>query len=117
MNEPTPWVTSHELAQHFSIQAADALRRGAPEDAQKLFSIAADHESNALCETAPDKPRTRGIIAVSYVSLLFKAGRHEDAVREIDRLLCDDSLLLPPGPASQIQGLYLSLKALGHNEP
>lgn len=59
--------------------AEDCVRADRHKDARDWYSLAANAEQLAVTETPLSKWRTLGILAVSHVSLLYKAGRFADA--------------------------------------
>jgi hypothetical protein len=63
----------HRGAEVLSAAAADALAAGRSKEALELYAHAARAEDAALSEVAPNKTRTRSILALSVVSLLYKA--------------------------------------------
>lgn len=81
---------AHNQAQELSIAAELALRAGDRPKAHRLYSEAAELEREAFALLPADKPRSRGILAVSYAALLFKATKYERAEAEIYRLLASD---------------------------
>jgi hypothetical protein len=84
---------SHRQAEALAAEAAAALAHGRKSAASELYSKAATFERAALEETPVDKNRTRSILAVSVVSLLYKARRYEDAELEIFAHLASRRLL------------------------
>ena len=57
-----------------------------------MFGEAAELEARALAQIPEDKLRTRGILAVSYVALLYKAGELDKAERASYELLAGDKI-------------------------
>lgn len=80
-------MNSHAAAQELSARAELARRRGDIPAARDLYRQAAEIEQAALRTVPSEKPRTRGILAVSYAALLFKAAEYERAEAEICALL------------------------------
>jgi len=80
----------HQIAQELSARAELASLGGMRREAQDLYAQAADQELAALRLLPPDKPRSRGILAVSSAALLFKAGLYDRAETAICELLADD---------------------------
>lgn len=104
---------SHRLAEELASQASAARARGAAIEARALYLRAAEAEEIAVRGVSPDRERTKGILGVSLVALLYKArefGRaerwcfrllgdglpeaHERQVRELLRVVADERLLL-----------------------
>ncbi len=85
----------HRKAQKLAEKAALAVRSGHESRAITLFSNAAKMERIALSKMAPSSTRTKGILAVSMVSLLYKAKQYESAESAIFQLLGSRDLLLP----------------------
>lgn len=81
---------AHNQAQELSIAAELALRAGDRPEAYRLYAEAAELEREAFTQLPADKPRSRGILAVSYAALLFKAKEYERAEAEIYRILAGD---------------------------
>lgn len=76
----------HDEAQRMATEAAIAFQAGRRKDAIALFEEAAQLERLALAEVPSEKVRTRGILAVSYAALLYKAAlldRAEQAIYEM----------------------------------
>ncbi|MBM4777045.1 MAG: hypothetical protein GQE15_05015 [Archangiaceae bacterium] len=86
----------HQLAQDLSASAAAHLAKGERKKAHELFSKAADLEEKAFEAVPATRVRTRGILAVSAASLLYKARRLTDARRFLFKALASDEPLLPP---------------------
>lgn len=82
----------HRKAQEHSAGAELALARGDRQAAEKSYLLAAELEGLALQDVPADRPRSRGILAVSYVSLLFKAARYERAERAVCGLLAEGAV-------------------------
>lgn len=80
-------LSSHDQAQELSARAELAHRAGDRTVARHLFREAADLEAAALQALPSDKRRSRGILAVSYSALLFKAADYDRAESEICTLL------------------------------
>ncbi len=80
-------ITSpHYQAMILSLEAA-ALVKQDEIRAQELFAQAAELEKTALESIEPDKVRTKSIIAVSYVALLYKANKLTEAKTAAQELL------------------------------
>ena len=74
---------AHHEAQELAGQAAVLLREGRAQEARELYGRAAALEAQAVGDIASDSVRTRGILTVSHVSLLYKAGQYEEAERQV----------------------------------
>lgn len=72
---------AHREAQDLAAQAGLLLRASEGERARELFAHAADLERQALDRIPEGEDRTRGILAVGHVALLYKARRYDDAER------------------------------------
>jgi hypothetical protein len=68
------WIQWHQQSEKLASEASMAYRRNDLDGARSLYAQAADVEYKALQVLEAGKPRTRGITAVSAVSLWFKAG-------------------------------------------
>lgn len=55
--------------------------------ARELYAAAAEAEQNAFDRTPADRQRTRGVLAVSATSLLYKAQEHDESELAIFRFL------------------------------
>jgi len=77
--------SSHTHAERFAGDAELAARRGDIDEAIRLYQLAASWERKALATISVDQVRTRGILAISLASLLYKArewGEAEQAIYE-----------------------------------
>lgn len=83
---------AHDRSQELSSQASLLMQRGQVEEARQLYLQATSFESEALAQIAPEKPRTRGILAVSLVSQYYKATAYKDAEKTAYKLLSENSL-------------------------
>ena len=83
---------AHNQAQALAADASLALKQGDSVLAISLYKKAAELEGLALRQVGEDKPRTQGILSVSYAALLFKANELELAEQSCHRLLADDAL-------------------------
>lgn len=86
-------MESHRQAEELAAKAAAALAEGRKSTALELYSGAAVLERSAFEETPTGKSRTRSILAVSFVSLLYKARRFDEAELAIFSLLASQELL------------------------
>ena len=82
----------HRIAQEAAGAAEQALRAGDSAAARARYLDAAEHELRSASQIPRSQPRTRGILAVSSVSLLFKAAALERAERAAYNFLTDESL-------------------------
>jgi hypothetical protein len=78
---------AHQEAQILSAAAALAMEEGRIAEARTKYAEAAVFEERALRDVAPDKVRTRGILAVSHASILFKSGQIDATERACFRYL------------------------------
>jgi hypothetical protein len=83
-------TAEHQKAQELSARAELARRRGDLEEARDFYAQAAELELAGLQLVPPGKARSRGILAVSYAALLFKAGLYDRAESAICGLLAGD---------------------------
>jgi hypothetical protein len=98
---------THRSAQEMSMRAEALMRVGEPEEAGRLYMEAATKEQAAFEAIPDDKPRTRGILAVTWVALLYKAGAYKEADRAAHSVLAQHSI---PGPARlQIQDILQTI--------
>jgi hypothetical protein len=84
---------SHRQAEVLAAEAAAALASGRKLEAFELYSKAAALERAAFGETPEEKQRTRSILAVSFISLLYKARKYTEAELGIFALLASRQLL------------------------
>lgn len=82
----------HQQAQVLAASAELAKTRGDSEAARSLYARAADLELEGLRQLPQSEPRSRGILAVSYTSLLFKAGLYDRAEVALCGLLADSGI-------------------------
>lgn len=92
----------HQDAQELSSRAELALRAGNRAAAKGLYAEAAEMERIAFELLPRDRPRTRGILAVSYVALLFKAAEYDRVESAVCRIL---PTLLDPTFRDQLKEL------------
>jgi hypothetical protein len=86
------WDLHHSESERLAQAAQTALAAGDRQGAHDLYRRAAECEERALAELDPAKSRTRGITAVSALSLWLKGARHETVLHRGEELLRDDSL-------------------------
>ena len=94
---------AHREAEDLGSRAESLMSRGHEEEAIELYAQAAESEFAALSQVPFDNPRTRGILAVSHVSLLFKARLYREAISASKDFLSREEL--PPFAKSQIEEL------------
>lgn len=86
------WVELHSASESAAIEADRAFRAGDSSQAMLLYAKAAELEQQALAVVDATKARTRGITAVSAVSLWYKAVHYERAEQLAYSMLADPSL-------------------------
>jgi hypothetical protein len=86
------WVDHHKASEATAIEAEQKLRSGSAPDAARLYARAAELEQQALAELDSSKTRTRGITAVSAVSLWYKAAAYERAEQLAYAILADPAV-------------------------
>lgn len=94
---------AHRDAEALATQAAAALAEDRKDEALALYARAASSELEAFSCTPSDRTRTRNILAVSLVSLFYKARLYDDAERQIFGLLA--SREVAPWAESQLREL------------
>ncbi len=97
------WAEHHAKSEQLASAADDASRNGDVASAQNLYHAAANAEQAAFDALDASKNRTRGITAVSAVSLFYKAKDYGDAQTFAYRCLANAGL--PAFAVSQIQNL------------
>lgn len=93
----------HQQAQALAANAELAMARGDSETARALYARAADLEQEGFRRLPQTEPRSRGILAVSYASLLFKAGLYDRAEIALCGLLADPGI--PPAFRDELREL------------
>ena len=93
----------HSKAQELSSQAALLVQNGKMAEARKLFFQASKLESAAIQQTPDSQPRAKGILVISYVSMLFKARRYNYAQTVISVHLAQG--YLPPSARKALNDL------------
>ncbi len=86
------WADLHKTSQATAIEAEQAFRQGNTGLALRLYAKAAQLEQEALLALESTKTRTRGITAVSAVSLWYKARLYEQAEHLAHTTLADSFL-------------------------
>lgn len=85
----------HERAQALAAEAEMLLAKGKRREARTKYAEAAVYERKALALVDLEKYRTRGIIAVSAASLLYKAKELTEAEQLLYCFLADTTYLPP----------------------
>jgi hypothetical protein len=101
------WSDYHSRSEQFAQLAERTARAGNDSEAQRLYHLAADAERDAFEALEQNKTRTRGITAVSVVSLFYKAKDHE-AARSFANL-CLSQGRLPAFAIAQLGDILNSL--------
>jgi len=86
------WADLHRASEAAAIEAEEAFRKGDASQAALLYAKAAELEQQALGTVDPTKIRTRGITAVSAVSLWYKAVAYERAEQLAYSMLADPAI-------------------------
>lgn len=86
------WLHYHETAETLAAAAQIAAWRGETRKSQELYRQAAQAEAKALERTGRDKPRTKGITAVSAAALYLKAGEKAAALDLTKKCLATEEL-------------------------
>ncbi len=97
------WTEHHAESERLASAAEDASRNGDFAEATRLYVAAGKAEQAAFDSLEPSKKRTRGITAVSAVSLLYKAKDYEAA--QTFAYGCLAQAELPAFAALQIQNV------------
>jgi hypothetical protein len=84
---------AHRQSEELAAKAEAALTEGRKLEALELYAKAAISEQASFEETSPEKQRTKSILAVSLVSLLYKARQYDEAELKIFELLASRKLL------------------------
>src|SRR5688572_4730508 len=101
------WASSHEESERMAASAHLAVRQGDESRSQTLFQAAAQAEIAAFDALEPSKTRTRGITAVSALSLAYKGKNF--SVAESFAYKCLASGDLPDFAKQQIHSLLQSI--------
>jgi len=86
------WTDFHKASELAAIEAEQVFRGGNTSEATRLYVKAAELEEQALRDADSTKVRTRGITAVSAVSLWYKGSEYERAEQLAHSILADPSL-------------------------
>lgn len=77
----------HNQSQELAVEAGKLMAGGRRNEARPLYIMAAELEKLALDKVPADKVRTRGILGVSWIAMLYKAGAFAAAEKGILELL------------------------------
>jgi hypothetical protein len=102
----SPSIDAHRRAEVLMGRAERAARTGYASEAARLFYEAAECEARAFSYIPAERAKTRGLVAVSAVSLYLKAGIPATAVRLAQGYL--DTGGLPDFAAAQLAELLAS---------
>lgn len=83
------WDLYHSESEKLASQAEVLRLRGDHSSAADVYRRAAELEERALDALDPSRSRTRGITAVSALSLWHKAGREDEVRRLAEQLLAE----------------------------
>ncbi|MGA2988321.1 MAG: hypothetical protein ABSG32_31510 [Terriglobia bacterium] len=86
------WADLHKNSELVAIEAEEAFREGDASRAALSYAKAAELEQQALGTVDGTKIRTKGITAVSAVSLWYKAAAHDRAEQLAHSLLADPAI-------------------------
>src|SRR5580658_9396374 len=86
------WADFHTASEAAAIEAERNFREGNTSRAALLYSRAAELEQRALAALDTTKTRTKGITAISAVSLWYKAAAYERAEQLAHSMLADPSI-------------------------
>ncbi|GAB3479251.1 hypothetical protein [Polaromonas eurypsychrophila] len=101
------WALFHTESERLAIDAQLELRAGNFDRANELYKGAAVAERKALDQLDASKLRTRGITAVSAVSLWYKAGEYAVAEQLAHSMLADS--LLPEFSREELRNLVQAI--------
>ena len=101
------WLEHHQKSELLAADAEVAARNVEHRRAEDLYRQAAESEERALGDLDPSKSRTRGVSAVSAVSLYYKAGELTIAEGLAYKCMAADGL--PDFAAEQLRGLLQSV--------
>jgi len=97
------WASLHRESEGLAAEAHGALRLGDANRARELFAAAARKEAMAFAEIGLTRPRTLGAIAVSAVSLWYKAGALAEAEQLAHRAATTEGI--PPFAKAELNEL------------
>ena len=101
------WAEFHTASEKAAIDAEHAFRAGDIPTATLLYARSAELEQEALAAVDATKARTRGITAVSAVSLWYKAVEFERAEQLAYSMLADPST--PPFARTDLRNLVQAI--------
>ena len=101
------WAQFHSASETAAIEALQAYRDGHTDRAALLYAKAAELEQQALDAVDSAKARTRGITAVSAVSLWYKAAAFGQAEQLAHSMLADPAL--PPFAKTDLRNLVQAI--------
>ncbi len=101
------WAVHHKASEAAAIEAEQKFRSGNAADAARLYASAADFEQQALADLDSSKARSKGITAVSAVSLWYKAAAYERAEQLAYAMLADPSI--PPFARADLRNLVQAI--------
>ncbi|MEQ1908035.1 MAG: hypothetical protein ABMA15_04390 [Vicinamibacterales bacterium] len=101
------WAQFHSASETAAIEAEQAYRDGQTDRAELLYAKAADLEQQALGAVDTVKARTRGVTAVSAVSLWYKAAAFGQAEQLAHSMLADPAL--PPFAKTDLRNLVQAI--------
>ena len=101
------WSSHHSRSEKLAIEAELAVRAGDAPRAETLYREAAEQEAAAFDAIEKGKDRTRGITAVSAVSLWYKGRDYSSAEQFAHRSLATGQL--PPFAEVQLRNLLQSV--------
>lgn len=101
------WAELHQASEAAAIEAEQAFREGNIAQASLLYAKAAEFEQQALGSVDGSKARTRGITAISAVSLWYKAASYERAEQLAYSMLADSSI--PPFARADLRNLVQAI--------
>jgi hypothetical protein len=101
------WADLHKASEIAAIEAEQSFRKGNASGAAELYAKAAVLEEDALAAVDRTKIRTRGITAVSVVSLWYKAAVYDRAEQLAHASLADPST--PPFARGDLRNLIQAI--------
>lgn len=104
---PQTLAELHQASEAAAIEAEQAFREGNIAQASLLYAKAAEFEQQALGSVDGSKARTRGITAISAVSLWYKAASYERAEQLAYSMLADSSI--PPFARADLRNLVQAI--------
>jgi hypothetical protein len=102
------WLVHHTRSEEYVSQADEFYRQQDANRAAEFYRLAAESETNALKDLAPNKIRTIGITAVSAVSLYYKAQEFLQAKQIAYKWLSED--FLPPFAIEELEEILQSIR-------